>query len=119
MCDIEQMIERIKKRPGMYLGKEDINVKEVYMYLRGFCAAKSTNQIERELDKWFRTNFSHYVFEWLNKNNKLNQDEFTFIWYKYFDSYDEEGIILFYAACESFFNEYRSKSLKEKYYENE
>ena len=119
MCDIEQLIGRIKKRPGMYLGKKDINVKELYMFLCGFYVAKSLNKVNTDLDTSFYRNFSYYALEWLKNKGKLNQDEFTFNWYKFFESYDKEGITLFYAVCESFFSEYHSKSLKEKYYENE
>lgn len=119
MRNIEEMVNLSKQRPGMYFGKKNTNTEELYTFLNGFYTGKSTSEIITELDMSFYRNFSYYTFDWMDKNNKLNNKEFSFEWYKFFDSFGEEGISLFYLLCKKFFSEYHSHSLQERYYFND
>lgn len=116
MYDVEEMVKLLKGRPGMYLGKKNTNTEELYLFLNGFIAGKSASEMLTALDVSFFRNFARYMFDWLDKNNKLNGKEFAFEWFMLLDSFGEEEISLFYLICENFFSDYHSHNLEEWYY---
>lgn len=113
MCDIEERIKLLKIRPGMCMGKQNVTVQELFIYIMGFCQGRDEKMTQ--LDDSFYRYFAQYVFDWMNQNNILEHKGFTYNWYKYFNQIDKDGISLFYLICESFFKEYHSNSLNEKY----
>lgn len=118
MYDTEEMVNLLKRRPGMYIGTKNTNTEELYIFLKGFYVGKSACEMTTELDITFYRNFSRYVYDWLEKNNKLNNEQFSFEWYRLLDSF-EEGISLFHLISEKFFSEYHSDNLEKRYYFND
>lgn len=117
MSDIEERIKILKRRPGMCIGKQDVTVEELFIYIMGFCNGKQVSDSMTMLDESFYRCFTYYVYDWMEKNNRLNHKELKFSWYKFFEIVkEEERVSLFYSLCEKFFSEYHSGKLKERYY---
>ena len=76
---IREMLEYIKKRPGMYLGEKEGRID----YLRHFLAGWFWNNDEG-INGRYRAGIAHYIYEWIrkNKSNEFTKIEFSFLWYK-------------------------------------
>ena len=111
--DVEERIKLLKIRPGMCVGKQNVTVQELFIYIMGFCQGR--NEKMTQLEHSFYRCFAKYVYDWMDENNILERKEFTYSWYKYFDQVDKDGTSLFYSICEKFFSEYHSNSLNKKY----
>lgn len=101
MIDIKEMILLIEKRPGICVG--DKRVDYLSHYLTG-----RLEGTENKVDQVFRSTFSQYMHDWINKNVvKDNLEiEFNFNWYKMIYSVtntEEEAWELFFNIAHEFF----------------
>lgn len=111
MHDTEEMIGKLKRRAGMYIGKQNTSVEELYIFLNGYYMGKSSANQIMALDEIFYRKFTFYVFNWLEIHKKLICGDVGSEWYRPLDTF-EDGITLFYSLCERFFAEYHSNSLE-------
>lgn len=74
---IREMLEYIKKRPGMYLGEKEGRID----YLRPFLTGWFWNNDEG-INGIYRAGISHWIYEWINKNDESLNVEFSFLWDK-------------------------------------
>jgi hypothetical protein len=63
--NVVQLLDSIQKRPGMYLGKRDLDLLQ--SYINGFYTCEVLNKMVDEKDEQFQNDFYH----WLQKKYEL------------------------------------------------
>ena len=103
--NIEELINTIKLRPGMYVGC--LELEPVYHFIRGFlfCIAVSNNKSKIDID--FRNYFHDWVRMQLEKryNTKLEENSNYLCYISEVCPDPEEGLALFFELSSEFFDE--------------
>ena len=106
-CTIEELIQRIKQRPGMYI--HEMRLDYIFYLILGHSGCASRVNSEAEKDIYFKNKFLRWLKEWVKKNwdkNYIGNDVF---WFQIIDRYtntSEESVTKFIELAEQFFSEY-------------
>lgn len=106
---IEETINSMKRRPGMYVKKE--NVEYIYHFVSGNCLAcqyLSDDEMDRMFNEWF----GKWLLQWIKENVSPQYEPVIFYWYldiKAIAGGEEKEVPLFYELCEKFFDDYRNR----------
>ena len=106
---IEETINSMKRRPGMYVKKE--NVEYIYYFIAGNCLACQYLS-EDEMDKMFSSWFGKWLLQWIEENINPMYNPMKSFWYldiKAIAGGEENEVPLFYELCEKFFEDYRNR----------
>ena len=109
-CTIEELIQRIKQRPGMYV--HEVRLDYVYYLIFGHNGCASQVKIRTQKDVYFQTKFFKWLINWARENwNKDYSGQYVF-WYQIIDqntNSPEESVTKFIELAEQFFSEYEEE----------
>lgn len=107
---IEQTIDSIRRRPGMFVKEEKIEY--IYHFISGNCLA--CNQYSSDdMDKMFSRWFGEWLLEWIEENVDMEYQPKSQHWYRDIKAIaggEEEEVTLFYKLSSFFFDDYRNGS---------
>ena len=107
---VEELINRIKGRLGMYIGEP--NFDYLYYYISGFLYNNSATNRVSDIEKSFSYEFHKWVQKWIRENKGVHiEEEIDYHSYiKIICKSDEECINLFFELCSIFFKEFHNKN---------
>ncbi|OWR32519.1 hypothetical protein CDO73_02635 [Saccharibacillus sp. O23] len=104
--DIEELIRKIRGRPGMYV--QDKRLDYITYFISGFYYHGSMTGTAEPIDIHFKEQFHGWVRDWIADNRGLTyQGESG--WYEYITfstQSNEEAFDLFFKLAEEFFAEF-------------
>ena len=110
--NIEQLINNVKKRPGMYVGC--LELQPVSFFIDGFMYNNVSSNNMEKVDKEFRENIDDWAREQLEKKHDIelerNRDYIYYI--TKVNQNPEEGLKMFFGLCDKFFEEFHKKEVK-------
>jgi len=104
---IEELIDAIRRRPGMYIKEEKIEY--IYYFISGKCFACSLF-VNDDMDKMFCDWFGEWLLKWIEENVNALYEPKSRHWYhdiKAIAECEEQEVPLFYKLCALFFDDYR------------
>ncbi|MCI8713640.1 MAG: hypothetical protein HFH23_15600 [Ruminococcus sp.] len=104
--NVKQLIENIKKRPGMYI--LEFKIEYLDHFLNGFLHARIHDRKAEEIDLVFKEEFHEWVRRWIkdNKGIVFDIDMGYFYYIQQVCENQEQCITMFFELSEDFFDEY-------------
>jgi len=105
---IEQLIQTMKKRPGMFVREEELDY--IYHLILGYCGGKC--DAVREIDHMFSCWFGKWLLQWIEENIDTEYVPKSSYWYddiKAIAGDEKKEVPLFYELCDMFFEDYNEK----------
>lgn len=101
--NIEELIMKIKKRPGMFVG--ELNLEPIYHFINGFRFNNIINNNTELIDIYFKDNFSLWVKDFITEKYHINCDSSrNYLYYiQLVSSEHKEQLNLFFELCDRFF----------------
>lgn len=109
MMNVEEMIQVLRIRPGMYL--IDLKLSYVYQFIGGFLYNNIATDNADEVDRYFKSEFYGWVTNWILEKKGLEEDR-AYDWLQILSNISEnnqEAINLFFYLCDKFFSEFHRK----------
>jgi len=106
---IRQLINAMKKRPGMYVKEERIDY--IYYLLSGYCGS-NVNLEDDDINRKFRLWFWKWLLQWIEENVDAEYEPKSCYWYddiKAIAGDEKKEVPLFYELCDMFFEDYNEK----------
>lgn len=107
--DLDKFIEMIKKRPGMYIFR--IQLDHLYTYLDAYSFNKPETIRGKQLLKFFWENFHDYVVKYFQMENK-NYVQQGKNWYEEIENHsssNDESLNLFFDIFDEFKEDFNKK----------
>lgn len=108
--NVDELIQRIEKRPGMFVGNE--NLEAISHFIGGFLYSRITSDKMSYVDIAFKEQFHEWVKNTLEQNFAIQFDEERD--YVYYITEvckdDQERAKVFFELCADFFDEVRGRS---------
>jgi len=106
---IKELIDTIKKRPGMFVREEKIEY--IYYYISGYCSAchKYSNN---DMNKMFFCWFGKWLQKWIENNIDFKYKPKSACWYddiKTIAECEQKETECFFYLCNIFFDDYEHK----------
>lgn len=107
--NIEQLINNVKKRPGMYVGC--LELQPVSFFIDGFMYNNVSSNNMEIVDKEFREKFDDWAREQLEKKYNIELEKYRnyFYYISQVNPNPEEGLKIFFDLCDEFFEEFHKK----------
>lgn len=104
--NVEEMIKRIRLRPGMFVG--EIKLSHIEQFIGGFRYNNTISGRDEDIDVYFRSEFYDWTLQWLKKNYcEVDRIGSTCTIRIKQVVPDEKGAIdVFFKICDEFFAEY-------------
>ncbi|MBR3603070.1 MAG: hypothetical protein IKL49_12220 [Lachnospiraceae bacterium] len=106
---IEQLIDTIKKRPGMFMKEERIDY--IYYFIAGYCSACHQSS-KNDMDKMFCCWFWKWLVKWIEENMDSQYETSSAMWYvdiKRIAEDQQKEVALFFELSKEFFDDYKNK----------
>ena len=107
--EIEELIDAIQRRPGMYLLEERIDY--IFYFLFGYCRANSELE-DDNMDRRFCYWFWKWLLMWIKDNVDSEYQIKAMVWYediRRIAGDEQKAVTLFYDLCKMFFEDYKEK----------
>lgn len=108
---IEQLIDSIQRRPGMYI--EEKRIDYIYYLISGYCGANYKLLNEDDMNSRFSSWFGKWLLQWIEENIDTEYTPNTVIWYyyiKWLAKDEQQEFTLFFDLCKMFFEDYKNKT---------
>ncbi|MBD5469720.1 MAG: hypothetical protein HDR19_00990 [Lachnospiraceae bacterium] len=111
--NIEQLINNVKKRPGMYVGC--LELQSIVHFINGFMFNNVISNKLDIVDKEFKDKFHDWAREQLEKkyNIEFKENRGYFYYITQVNQNPEEGLKIFFDLCDEFFEEFHKKAASE------
>jgi len=107
--NIEQLINTVKKRPGMYVGC--LELQPISFFIDGFMYNNVSSDKMEIVDIEFREKFDDWAREQLGKKYNIEFEKCRnyFYYITQVNQNPEEGLKIFFDLCDEFFEEFHKK----------
>ena len=112
--NIEQLINNVKKRPGMYVGC--IELQPIVHFINGFMFNNVISNRMDSVDKEFKHRVHDWVRKQLETKYSIEFEEYQgyFYYITQVNQNPEEGLKMFFDLCDEFFEEFHKKQSEEE-----
>lgn len=112
-CTIEELINRIEKRPKMFV--HEVRLDYIYYLLAGYIGCAVQTKFIEKKDIYFREKFFVWLKKWAEINFNKDYSGKPILWYDIIEdntSSNEDAVAKFYALSKQFFVEYQEEEIE-------